>query len=78
MLPLRAVLCGYTPEAHTVLLGNDQSFEPLLQLLHLVATHFTLKDAPLHPQTVALQQLGKFSAAAVAGSLIGNYPDLAA
>ena len=49
MLPLCAVLFGYTPEAHTVLLGHDQSFEPLLQLLHLVATQFTLKDAPLHP-----------------------------
>ncbi len=77
MLPLRAVLCGYTPEAHTVLLGNDQSFEPLLQLLHLVATQFTLIDAPLHPQTVAPQQPGKFAAAAVAGGVIGSHHNLA-
>ena len=67
MQPLCAVLFGYTPEAHTVLLGNDQSFEPLPQLLHLVATQFTPKDATLCYQTVAPQQPGKFAAAAVAG-----------
>jgi hypothetical protein len=77
MQPLRAPLFGYTPEAHTVLLGHDQSFEALTQLLQLVATQFTLKDAPLHPQTVTLQQFGKLAAAAVAGGVIDNYPDLA-
>ncbi len=78
MLPLWAVLFGYTPESHTVLLGHDQSFEPLLQLLDLVATHFTLKDPLLHPQTVALQQLGMFAAAAIAGGVIGSHLNLAA
>ncbi len=49
MQPLRIALFWYTPEAHTVLLGHDQSFKPLPQLFNLVATQLTLKDAPLHP-----------------------------
>jgi hypothetical protein len=49
MQPLRAALFMYTPEAHTVLLGHDLSFESLPQLLYLVAMQFTLKDAQLHP-----------------------------
>ena len=73
MQPLRAALLGYLPEAQTVLHGHDQSFKPLPQLFNLVATQLTLKDAPLHPKTVALQQFGKFAAVEIAGVVIGNH-----